>query len=240
MMYQADLVSRITHAAQHPIFRVAAVIFSVFSSLAVYDFFLPLATDWLWHIVLVGMTAAFVALNYFTLRGLSHRLLQKRPIISYVLVGLLCFVVEVVCNLSHASQVYLTGAQAAAFHQMMFWPVLVVLCSMPIFGAALAVIDVDLMAEKGAIPSHPVNVRPMQPNPSMYAPPGSSPAAANPRAYYPQNPNPAASQGAGQSNNNLQNHYNAKKTQSILSKFGVGMGNAGNAVQPQPQMQPHH
>jgi hypothetical protein len=217
----------------------------VFSSLSIYDFFSPLATNMLWHWALVGMVASIVALNYFALRGLSHRLLQKKPIFSYVLVEFLCFVVEVICNLTHASDVYLKGVQAVQFHEMMFWPTLAVLCSMPVFGVVLAWIDVDLMAEKGGIPSHPVNAQPKPGNVSL--PNRAASAPPNPSAHYPANTAPSQQgQQAGKQGNKgtvaLNQFFQARgaagaNTVAGMQQSPVQTQAAGGMQQPPVQMQ---
>lgn len=181
----------VIHGWGHQVFRVVSLIFSAVSGYAIYWFFSMLGDDPIQRAVTFGTAAGFVALGYFVTRGLAHRMMNKRRVRSYVLIAVLYLLVEVSCNYGHAAARY---PDVVWIHHLVGWQydlfsflLPLVLSSMPLFNIALAVIDVDLMQEKGLVlPASPARQgvsmpAPMQPRAGQ--PVASSQAASSNRGY---------------------------------------------------------
>ncbi len=151
--FQGDWFGRFVHKSQHTVFRIAAVVLSSWSALQVYAVFSGAeASPMMAHALDWAATASIVAIGYFVLRGLAHRLKEGKPALSYILLSVLYSAFEVMCNLgSFTGQTGLTGlhlflVSLAPFAKSM----------MPVFASVLAWVDVDLMAERGSLPAaHP-------------------------------------------------------------------------------------
>jgi hypothetical protein len=145
-----DRFGRFINESQHTVFRIAAVVLSSWSALQVYAIFSSSeANPFVAHVMDVGATISIVAIGYFVLRGLAHRIKEGKPILSYVLLSFLYSIFEVMCNLGafSSNQTGLTGlhlflVSLAPFAKSM----------MPVFASVLAWVDVDLMAERGSLP----------------------------------------------------------------------------------------
>src|SRR5215469_7993163 len=143
------------HEGAHGAFRLLSLVFSAASALAIHWFFSALGNDLLWHWMTIGVAVAFTALGYFVMRGLAIRLMHKRRVRSYVLIGFLYLLIEVTCNFGRAVAQYpgVGWVHALAGWQLHLFAFLVplVLSIMPLINIAMAVIDVDLMHDKGAL-----------------------------------------------------------------------------------------
>lgn len=242
--------------AGHMVFRVVSLLFSLASAHAIYWFFSALnGTDVMQPYVTGTISIGFVALGFFVTRGLAHRILEKRSIWSYLLVGLLYVFVEVVCNFGEAAARYpdmhwikgLQGWQLSAFEFLAPF----VLSIIPLFNLALACIDVDLMREKtmriagmmGTAAGNALGHGPVALPGSLAKPPqqqpGTYPTTTLPTAQYPHMPSPAAGSGGKQGSglsgagNNLQNFLNqvraSKQQQQPMPPIA-----AVNGAQPKP------
>lgn len=154
---RGDWWGRFIHEGQHGIFRLVSLVFSAVSAWAIYWFFSSaLGADPIQWAVTIGTSVGFVVLGYFVTRGLALRLLTRQRKRSYVLIVTIYILVEVTCNLGHAVARYPDVAWIHQLHGLPFQVfsllLLVVLSIIPLFNIALAVIDVDLMQEKGAVP----------------------------------------------------------------------------------------
>ena len=152
-MKVGELFESVVHGAQHAVFRVVSVVFSVVTAHSIYWFFSALnGIDPLQPYMTGLISFGFVVLGYFVTRGLAHRLLEKRPIWSYLLVGIPYLIVELVCNFGEALARYpdmqwiqtLPGPQSVLFSYL----APMVLSILPIFTVSLAAADVDLMRER--------------------------------------------------------------------------------------------
>jgi|SRR5579884_110363 hypothetical protein len=196
----------IIHNGQHHVFRLVSLVFSVVSAWAIYWFFSALGSSLFQQVVTIGTSAGFVALGYFVTRGLAHRMLNHRRIRSYAVIAVLYIIVEVTCNFGHAAAAYpdvawihrLSGWQFTFFSVML--PV--VLSIIPLFNIALAVIDVDMMQEKGIVVAQPAPVG-SQPKTSFAPQSGMSP-----QMGYPSLPGAAAAP-AGKGHGQAQAGQNA-------------------------------
>ncbi|HLI08568.1 MAG TPA: hypothetical protein VKV40_18545 [Ktedonobacteraceae bacterium] len=187
---RADWWGRFIHEGQHSIFRLVSLVFSAVSAWAIYWFFSALGTDPIQHIVTIGTSVGFVVLGYFVTRALALRLMTRQRKRSYVLIVAIYILVEVTCNLGHAVARY---PDVVWIHQLHGWEftlfsclLLVVLSIIPLFNIALAVIDMDLMREKGTVPLAAVGSaqpKPVYPTMSMGA--SSAAAGIQPQASYP-------------------------------------------------------
>jgi hypothetical protein len=143
------------HEAQHGVFRGVSLVFSLVSAHAIFWFFGVLnGLDPLQPYVTGAASAAFAALGYFLTRGLAHRLMKRQRVRSYVVIGVLYVVVEMVCNYAEAAARFPDMTWISLLHgwQLGAFSVLapLVLSIVPFFNLSLAYIDVDLMAEKEA------------------------------------------------------------------------------------------
>jgi hypothetical protein len=246
--------------AGHMVFRMVSLLFSLASAHAIYWFFSALnGTDAMQPYVTGTISIGFVALGFFVTRGLAHRILEKRSIWSYLLVGLLYVFVEVVCNFGEAAARYpdmhwingLRGWQLSAFGFL----APVVLSIIPLFNLALACIDVDLMREKtmrmagmaGSAAGNVLGRGPVALPGSLAKSPQGQSTAANgvyptttlPTAQYPHLPSPAAGSGGNQGSglsgvgNNLQNFFNQARA-SKQQRQSMPPVAAVNGVQPKP------
>lgn len=168
---RAGLWDRFIHRGQHTVFRVVSLVFSAVSAWAIYWFFSALGSDSIQQIVTIATSAGFVVLGYFVTRGLAYRLMNKLPVRSYVFIGVLYLLVEVTCNFGHAVARY---PEVTWIHQLHGWQfqvfsflLPVVLSIIPLFNLFLARIDVDLMAERGAVPTLVGKAQPKQAPPTM-------------------------------------------------------------------------
>ena len=176
------------HEGAHGAFRLLSLVFSAASALAIHWFFSALGNDLLWHWMTVLVAVGFTALGYFVMRGLALRLMHKRRVRSYVLIGVLYLLIEVTCNFGRAVAQYpgVAWVHALSGWQLHLFAVLVplVLSIMPLINIAMAVIDVDLMHEKGAV--GPMGMVQPKPGPRVFSTGGARGAPGPvPQASYP-------------------------------------------------------
>jgi hypothetical protein len=179
---------RLFHEGAHVALRLLSLVFSAASAMAIYWFFSALGDDRLRHVMTVGVAVGFAVLGYFVMRGLAFRILSKRRVRSYVLIGFLYLLVEVTCNLAYAVAQYPGIAWIHALHGLQFqvfsFLLLLVLSIMPLINIAMAVIDVDLMHEKGALGQ--MGLAQPKPGPAVFSTGGTRGAPGPvPQASYP-------------------------------------------------------
>jgi hypothetical protein len=192
----------VVHGAQHTVFRVVSVAFSVVTAHSIYWFFSALnGIDPVQPYMTGLISFGFVVLGYFVTRGLAHRLLDKRSVWSYLLVGIPYLFVELVCNFGEALARYpdmrwiqmLPGSQSVLFSYL----APMVLSILPIFTVSLAAVDVDLMRERlGSLGS------------SL---PKSASARSGISSYQPTAAYPFSSASSSSGQNGLKQHWNGKK-----------------------------
>jgi hypothetical protein len=145
-----DFFGKLVHGSQHTVFRIAAVVLSSWSALQVYAIFSGgEASPVVAHVMDIGATVSIVAIGYFVLRGLAHRIKEGKSIGSYVLLTFLYALFEVMCNLGSFSG---TSGGLVGLHLFLVSLAPFAKSMMPVFAGALAWVDVDLMREQGSLP----------------------------------------------------------------------------------------
>ena len=193
---------------QHGVFRVVSLVFSLITAHAIYWFFSALnGVDFIQPYVTVATSLGFALLGYFVTRGLAHRLMNKKPVRSYLLIGVLYVFVEVACNYGESTARYPDMHWIGLLHgwQLGLFSIVapIVLSIIPLFNLGLAYIDMDLMQEKqrpamatmGVPGASGMNLPRPTPMPTHPKQPMSIPGAAatmQPGTSYPPMPAPAA------------------------------------------------
>lgn len=163
---RADWWSRLVQAGLHPMFRLVSIAFSAVSGWFIYWFFNSSNGDPVQRYVAFGVSVGFVILGYFLPRGIAHRLLHRKSILVYLLIEVPYVLVEVISSYGHAVSgfsgiAWIHALPDSQFRLFSFLYPVVASC-IPFFNVALAVIDVDLMREKGALLVGPAVAQPRQ------------------------------------------------------------------------------
>src|SRR5690349_18933819 len=91
---RGDWVGKFIHGSQHIVFRLAALAITSWLSLSVFDVLKKYGDDGLHHPFNVAATVAIAAIGYFVLRGMAHRIKEKKNLAFYIVLSTLYVVFE--------------------------------------------------------------------------------------------------------------------------------------------------
>lgn len=188
-----DWFTRLTHSGMHWVSRLVAIGLMSWSALSVYEVFSLEGDGGLRHLLNVIATVCIVLLGFFVLRGLAHRIGANMSKAPHVLVAILYLIFEGYCILHGTSGASAPGSWLFGFHERLVSVRPFVVMVVPGFAVTLALMDVVLSREKGALP--------------QTVAPGSRPASMGNGGMMTKNPNPAnwpnasmVNQGGGSAN----------------------------------------
>jgi hypothetical protein len=219
---RGDWFGRFVHSSQHAVFRLAALAITLWLSLSVYDVLAKYGDDGLHHPFNIAATVAIATIGYFVLRGMAHRIKEKKPLAFYIALSVLYVVFEMLCNLdvSFSLHQFQTEKWMVAIHLVFVAISPFIVCVLSLFTLVLALLDADLMVERGVVLA-PSASQLKQPAPVPLPGVASAHTMTLPQAVYPTLPSmgngtsarPAQSSGGGNPGVNMNRAYQQYRNQ---------------------------